>query len=431
MSEYIVTRDTSVSGSSGENIQSRSIADGIFLYAARKNYPLVYGLGGYLPDAKTGKWTKVKGALRSDEKHVQKHEWYSEDLITFDVAGGAAVADTTTGTYNLSSAAEYAKVRVGEQMRCKQTGELVLITAKGSSPEITIKRNLYQKGAATALKIPASAEWRIVGRAVKEYSGAGSERDSKADNNYNLMQIVREDASLSRSEQELELEQNGADWDPLGRRKAKALHVFMQYCENVLTYGGRGTSLDADSKNVNLCGGINDFIAYNVLGASAADSSSEFSGYGHGGSLSFDEFMEYTRILSKQYDKGEVVPLLGGSIWDKCFTTWARNFPGAQFSFSTETDTFGYAISKVKTPWLTIQLLASGVVEENEPDSGLFIDPKLMRVLYHQKPAYTEIDMMKTQRIDGTAFTWLTEMTLEVKGAKRFGKIKGVNSVEV
>ena len=429
MSEFIVTRTTYHSGSSVENLQKRSIADLLFIYAARKNYPLLYGMGGMVPYKR--KWVKAKGAFRTAEKAVERIDWYDQNMISFTFTGGAAVADTTTTTVPLAAAADYNKCRVGETIRCKNTGEKMLITDKGGSPNLTVRRNLYQRGAATTHTIPAGATFHIVSTAVKEYSSALAERGSTASNNYNNMQIIREDATMSRNEEKQLIEQQGADWHPRGRRKAELMHNFMRKAENALVYGGRGSSTDADGSTVNLMGGINDFILYNRWGPTAGDCTSEFNA-GHGGTLSFDEFVSYLRVLSTHYDKGDTVSLMGGSIWDILFYQWGKNYAGAQFRFDVKTDSFGWDIKKIITPFLKVQLIGSGVMEDMEPDAGIFLDPGLIRVIFKEKPNLTEVDMMKTaNRTHGTAWTWIAVQTLELLGSKRFGKITGVNGAEL
>jgi len=426
--EYQVQRTSDYTGSSYEDTQKRSIADQIFMYGRHKQMPMLWGLGGWLLDKK-GQWVKYKGALRTQTKKAKKIEWYDEDLVSFEMNGKAsAVAVATTGTsYDFLAAADFNKVRLGDVVRCIDTAARFMVTALGTSPAVTLKS---MTGAAST--IPANANLTIVGRAVKEGSSAGSERDSYASNNYNYMQEVREDASITRTAEDIALENNGPGWDEKGRRKAKSLHVFMRYLENTLVYGKRGEFTDADSKTVWTSSGISDYTIYNVFAANAEDSSSEFSGIGHGGDLSLDEFFEYARILSTHYDKGEVVPVMAGTMLQKCFTYWAQHYSGTNYMMSAEKDTFGFDVTKIKTPYLTFQLLPSGVIEENEPGSFYFLDPTLLSVKFLNPIEYVEVDLRKTaNRTDATAWTWLAKLSLEMRGAKRFGKIAGVTGVEI
>lgn len=429
MAEYIVTRTTAQSGSSYENVQKRSFMDGTWLYALQNNFPLMGMLGGHAVNGKTGRWEKYNGVIRSIDKKTKKIEWQDKDLISFETQSSSAVADTSSTTLTLSSEANYNKMRANDVWKCKETGEKIFVTVRAGSNQVTMVRGIKFQGSSSAANIPANANWVLVGRGLKEYSSAGTERGSLSANAYNSMQIFREDKSISRSEIQIRMEE-GIE-DPKAESKMESMYSFAYQKEAGMIFGGRDATTDTDSNAVTLMGGIDDYVTANILAGNAGDSSIEFDGWGHGGTLSYDEFEEFSRVQAKYWNQGETCYAIGGSLFKKCITTWARNYPGSQFQISPETDKFGFNVTKVKTPYLDYVFMPDGIVETIEPGSVFFIDPKLLTAVYLQRDKYIEVDMSKTaNRTDGEAWTLLCEMSLAVRGSKRFGKIEGITGVE-
>ena len=116
-------------------------------------------------------------------------EWeYRKPDVKYATAGASNYLGTTTATtFDLADAATFALMEVGTVLRdtavgkgvgTHKSGELIMVTAIGTSPNVTVKRNLAEPTGSTAdtgVAHAASAVWEIMYTPRQESSDAGKD----------------------------------------------------------------------------------------------------------------------------------------------------------------------------------------------------------------------------------------------------------------